>query len=112
MAGRQETTDALEIMHRRYYQKNPERLAELEEALVNDDVARKLRTLRTQAGLTTRELAKIVGTTASVISRLENADYERHSLSMLNRIAAALKVRLKVDFVAIDKDSYLVDLPW
>ena len=46
--------------------------------------------LRTQAGLTQKELAARIGTTPSVISRLEDADYGGHSLSMLRRIAAAV----------------------
>ena len=51
------------------------------------------------AGLTQAELAQLVGTTQSVISRLEDADYEGHSLSMLQRIADALHQRLEVRFV-------------
>ena len=31
-----------------------------------------------------KELAELIGTTQSVISRLEDADYEGHSLSMLS----------------------------
>ena len=42
---------------------------------------------RTEAGLSQKELAEMIGTTQSVISRLEDADYEGHSLSMLSRIA-------------------------
>ena len=41
----------------------------------------------------------MIGTTQSVISRLEDADYEGHSLSMLNRIAEALDKRLKIQMV-------------
>ena len=55
--------------------------------------------LRMEAGLTQKELAKRVGTTQSVISRIEDADYEGHSLTMLQRIAAALQQRLEVRFV-------------
>jgi transcriptional regulator with XRE-family HTH domain len=40
-----------------------------------------------------------VGTTQSVISRLESAEYESHSLTMLQRIATALKQDLEVRFV-------------
>src|SRR4051794_3863066 len=80
---RKPTTDAIEIMHRRYYEGRPERIAALEEAVANDEVARKIYELRTKAGLTQRQLAKLVGTTASVICLLEDADYEGHSLSML-----------------------------
>lgn len=97
------TTDAVEILHRRYYAGRPERLAALEEARANDNVARKITTLRLQAGLTQRQLAKLVGTTASVICRLESADYEGHSLAMLQRIADALKQRVEIRFVPASK---------
>ncbi len=48
-----------------------------------------LETIRLRAGLAQRQLADLIGTTASAICRLEDADYEGHSLAMLNRIAAA-----------------------
>ena len=94
------TTDAVEILHRRYFAGRSKRLAELEEARASADVARKIFELRDGAGLTQRQLAKLVGTTASVISRLEDADYQGHSLSMLRRIAAALDRRVEIRFVA------------
>ncbi len=37
----------------------------------------------------------------SVICRLEDADYERHSLAMLNRIAAALHRRVEIRFLPL-----------
>jgi hypothetical protein len=43
----------------------------------------------------------LVGTTASVICRLEDADYEGHSLAMLRRIAIALKQRVEIRFVPV-----------
>jgi DNA-binding XRE family transcriptional regulator len=93
------TTDALEIIHRRFYEGRPRRIAQLQEAIANDDVARKIRAIRSTAGLTQRQLAKLVGTTASVICRLEDGEYEGHSLAMLSRIAAALNKRVRIDFV-------------
>jgi len=51
---------------------------------------------RTGAGLTQRELAERIGTKQSVIARLEDADYEGHSLSMLKRIADAVGKRLEI----------------
>lgn len=98
---RKPTTDALEIMDRRYYRGRPERLAELEEARANDEVARKIYELRTRAKLSQRRLAKLVGTTPSVICLLENADYRGHSLSMLRRIAKALKRRVEIRFLPL-----------
>jgi DNA-binding XRE family transcriptional regulator len=96
---RRPTTDAVEILHRRYYEGRPERLAALEEARANAEIARKISALRTQAGLTQRQLAKLVGTSASAICRLEDADYEGHSLAMLRRIAAALDKRVEIRFL-------------
>jgi DNA-binding XRE family transcriptional regulator len=95
------TADAVQILYRRYYEGKPERVKGLEEARANDSVARKLTGLRLHAGLTQRQLAKLVGTTASVICRLEDAEYEGHSLAMLNRIAAALKQRVEIRFVPV-----------
>jgi len=100
---RKTTTDAVEILHRRYYQGKPERLAVLERARADDHVARKIAALRTEAGLSQRQLAKLVGTTASVICRLEDADYEGHSLAMLNRIATALNRRVEIHFVPVER---------
>lgn len=97
------TTDAVEILHRRYYEGKPERLASLEEERANAQIARKIYELRKKAGLTQRELAKRVGTSASAICRLEDADYEGHSLAMLQRIAAALNQRTEIRFVPIKK---------
>jgi transcriptional regulator with XRE-family HTH domain len=53
--------------------------------------------------LSQRQFAKVVGTTASVICRLEDADYEGHSLSMLQRIAAALDSRVEIRIVPLRK---------
>jgi ribosome-binding protein aMBF1 (putative translation factor) len=98
---RKPTSDAVEIMDRRYYEGRPERIAALEEARANDEIARKIYQLRTEAGLSQRELAQRVGTTASVICRLEDADYKGHSLPMLRRIAAALNQRVEIRLLPI-----------
>lgn len=98
---RKPTTDAVEIMHRRYFEGKPEMMALLEEERANLDIACKIHDLRDKAGLTQKQLAKLVGTTPSVISRLEDADYEGHSLSMLRRIAAALDKRVEIRFASV-----------
>ncbi|MFM9996621.1 MAG: helix-turn-helix domain-containing protein [Phycisphaerales bacterium] len=64
-------------------------------------VAEMIHDARTAAGLSQVQLAKLVGSTQSVISRLEDADYEGHSLTMLQRIASALHRRLVVRMVKI-----------
>jgi len=99
MPKKKKTSDAMEILHRRYYRGKPQRIAALEEARAEDKLARRIYELRAQAGLTQERLAKLVGTTPSVISRLEDSDYEGHSLTMLKRIAAALGRRVVIQFV-------------
>jgi len=93
------TTDAIEILHHRYYAGKPERIASLEVERLNAKIAREIYDLRTAAGLTQRQLARLVKTTASVICRLEDADYDGHSLTMLQRIATALDQTVEVRFV-------------
>jgi DNA-binding XRE family transcriptional regulator len=93
------TSNALQYAYERYIGENPEQVAAYEEELANAELAQKIYDLRTKAGLTQRQLAKLVGTTASVICRLEDADYEGHSLAMLRRIAAALDKRVEIRFL-------------
>jgi len=99
------TGDAVEILHRRYVRGNAGKLAELDRIRADNVVARKIYDLRMQAGLSQRELAGMVGTSASAICRLEDADYEGHSLAMLNRIAEALDRRVEIRFVTLRHDS-------
>jgi ribosome-binding protein aMBF1 (putative translation factor) len=99
------TVDAVKILHRRFYEGKPGRLKNLEEARANEEVARKIYELRTAAGLTQSQLARLIGTTASVISRLEDADYEGHSLGMLRRIGGALNQRVEIRFVPIRRPA-------
>ena len=51
--------------------------------------------MREGAGLTQTELAKKVGTTQSVIARLEDSEYTGHSLTMLARVARRSYGRLR-----------------
>ena len=95
----EKTSDGVDILHRRYVGSDAKKLAELERIRADNAVARKIYDLRNQAGLSQRALAKMVGTSASAICRLEDADYEGHSLAMLNRIAEALDRRVEIRFV-------------
>ena len=100
---RRATNDAVEILHRRYIAGRPDQEAALENARLNAAIAQEIYDLRTKAGLTQKQLAELVGTAHSVISRLEDADYEGHSLRMLQRISAALNRRVEVRFVPLER---------
>lgn len=105
MNTKKEHTNAVKILHRRYVKDDPERVASLREERINAQVAQLIHDLRTQAELSQKELAELIGTTQSVISRLEDADYNGHSLTMLNRIATALNQRLVVTMTAAEPES-------
>ena len=96
----EKSSDAVGILQRRYVRGDAAKLAELDAIRADNDVARKIYELRTKAGISQRALAKMVGTSASAICRLEDADYAGHSLAMLNRIAEALDRRVEIRFVA------------
>ena len=87
--------DAVEILRRRAL-KDPKLQELYEEEKINYQSALAIREAREAAGLTQAQLAKKIGTTQSVISRLEDADYEGHTLKMLERIAEALKQRIVI----------------
>ena len=96
---RKPTRDLLEIIDRRFFEGRPERLAELEEARASAAIARQVYDLREKAGLSRRELARLVGATQTAIRRLEEDDYEGHSLEMLHKIAHALGRRVDIRFL-------------
>lgn len=96
-------SNTLQFFWDRYIGDDPARIAEYEQAAAEVDVAQAIYEMRTQAGLTQRQLAAKLGTTASVVCRLEDADYEGHSLAMLRRIAEVLGKRIEIRFLPAAK---------
>lgn len=91
------TANALRILDKTT-EADPQQRGLIEEATLNCRVAQLICDARTEAGLTQAQLAALVGTSQPTIARLEDADYEGHSLSMLQRIAKALNRPLHVSF--------------
>ena len=69
MAKDRPRSPGLRALHDRYIGDDPERIASYERALADANIATDIYRLRTEAGLSQRELAERVGTTASVICR-------------------------------------------
>ena len=61
-------------------------------------IGEQLTRLRLEAGLTQAQVAQRAKTTASAISRYENADYDRYELRTLQRIVRACGGRLDISF--------------
>ena len=93
------TSSTVQFLYDRYVGDDPQRIAQYEEEALNAEIARMIFELRTKAGMSQRELAARVGTSASAICRLEDADYAGHSLSLLKRIADALDRRVEIRFL-------------
>jgi ribosome-binding protein aMBF1 (putative translation factor) len=91
--------DALDTLSDEFVAGNSKRQALLDEAYLSVQAAQIVYGMRTAAGLSQRKLAKLIGTSASAICRLEDADYSGHTLSMLSRIASALGCRIELKAV-------------
>ncbi len=97
---RKHSKTASEILFRRYYRGQPkDRLGEAQATISALALGDKIRMLRERAGLTQADLAKRIGTQPSQISRIEDADYNGHSMETLRRIAAALHATLRIELV-------------
>jgi transcriptional regulator with XRE-family HTH domain len=97
--------DALDYTIEHFGDDTPEFRAEMAEDHANMDVSMMVYALRTAAGLTQAGLAKRVGTTASAICRLEDAEYRGHSMAMLRRIAEALGMKVVVRFLPAEANA-------
>jgi transcriptional regulator with XRE-family HTH domain len=68
------------------------------ESFMNSYIAAQIKVLREEFGLSRDELARRIGTTKTIISRLENVGYSSWKLDVLKKLARALGLRLKIGF--------------
>ena len=106
MMDAEKTTDAVDILHRRYVEDDSEMEVLVKKERIRTEVAAELYQLRAQLGLSQWALGKKSGMSASMICNLENADYDGDSLAMLRRIAATLNKRIQVPFESTTKRTY------
>jgi ribosome-binding protein aMBF1 (putative translation factor) len=96
------SSDAYQWAYGRFVKGDPEMERYFEEMGVKADIARQLYNLREQAGLSQEQLAELVGTDASVIEDIEEADYEGDFLGLASRIANTLHRRVEVRLVTVE----------
>jgi transcriptional regulator with XRE-family HTH domain len=77
---------------------NPDTRYEYSDAVVNAFVSSQIKALREERGLRQEQLAELIGTRQSGISRLERADYSSWRIGTLRKLARAFGVRLKISF--------------
>lgn len=103
MSSQRKKADALKIIDRMVGD-DVELRAMIDEERAGAEIAQLIYDARTRADLTQKQLAELIGTSQPTIARLEDADYDGHSLGMLRRIAAALHMRLEMRLVP-DQDA-------
>lgn len=102
---RKPTSDGIAILERRHYS-DPKRMADLEKARFHARLAQQIYARRTALRLTQAELAKRANTSVSQICRLEDADYDGHSLNTAIRVMAALERRLEFRVVPLRRMTH------
>jgi len=68
------------------------------ESFLNTYIAAQIKTIRQQRKMTQGDLAAALGTTQTVISRIENVNYAGWNIGTLKKLARAFDVRLQVSF--------------
>lgn len=68
------------------------------DSVCNAFISAQLRELRDDRGMSQVDLAELIGTKQSGISRLEKADYSAWKIDTLRKIARAFHVRLRISF--------------
>lgn len=95
MPKKHETTDAIEILDRRYREQVPDWDQQVAEEEMRTRVGIAILAMRRHANLSQQELADRVGITQPMLSQLENADYDGSSLDMLWRVCKSLSLSLE-----------------
>ena len=98
MAKTKKTNDALKMIDRMIGD-DTELRAMVDEERAGAEIAQLIYDARIRAGLTQKELAELLGTKQPTIARLEDSDYDGHSLGMLRRIATRLHMRLEIRLI-------------
>lgn len=68
------------------------------DTVVNAFISAQIKTLREDQDLSQEDLAVLIGTKQSGVSRLERADYSAWKVETLRKLARAFGVRLKISF--------------
>lgn len=65
-------------------------------------VAENIRRIRTEAGLTQKELAKVLKVRAAYIRRIESPSFTKHSLVFLRKLSHVLHCNIRLTITPVD----------
>lgn len=106
------TAEVIKVRSRQKRLQEMRQSAEYRDGIVENEVklwlSFQLRQMRNDKGWTQKDLAKRLGTSANVISRLEHPDYGKVTLATLLKIASAFECGLVVKFAGLQEfmDAY------
>lgn len=108
------TRNASHILHRRIKDDQESQL-QVQLATICAQIAEEVYDARRRRRMTQAALAKLIGTSQSAIARVEDADYDGHSIKTIAKIAVALELTVAVkfrddDYQPIDFDVTAGDL--
>lgn len=95
MSRTRKVSDAVELMDR-WYGNMPDWDEMVAEEELNMQIGQALYDLRNTVGLSQADLAKLVGTNQSIISKVENADYNGNAIEILKRVCFALHTKISI----------------
>ena len=104
-AKSEQSCDGMKIIEQRFLRNDKALKKMVDQEFQKLQIGQQIYDLRKAAKLTQEELANLIGTTGSVISRLEGAEYDGHSLKMLEKIAIVLGKKIEVRIVDRGKQS-------
>ena len=78
--------------------RDPEFAEVYAETFLDTYIATQIKVLREQREMTQAQLAALLGTTQTVVSRIESVNYSSWNIKTLKKIARKLRVRLRVSF--------------
>ena len=88
------TPDAVEIMHRRYFEDNPDMMEMLAAARISGNIAHHIYNLRASTGQTQEEFGELVGVDPIIINDIEESDYAGDSFAVLAHIEKILLAQM------------------
>lgn len=91
------TRNASHILHRKI-EDDQESQLQVHLATICAQIAEEVYDARRRRGMTQATLATLIGTSQSAIARVEDADYDGHSIKTIAKIAVALELAVAVKF--------------
>ena len=93
-------SEMMKFLCDRYIQIDPGLKEGMDEERWHNDIAQIIYDLRTQSGMSQKELAIKAGISESDVEKIEDADYDGNVIDMFRKIIAAMDKKIEIRVVA------------